>query len=228
MFAASVGLRAGSTRVGGGRCHTAGVWDAIRLVLNFVELREIAGVDAIIYAVLALIGTGLFLLRLGLGLIFGIGEELDFDADLGDGGDFGLLSFLSITAFIMGTGWMGLVAQLDWRLSDPVSALLAVGFGGAMMLLSAGLLFGMQKLAHEPTTDLQTAVGRTGTVYMTIPDGGGGKVRVDVSGTTMIREARGTPEAGRLSEFTDVRVSDVRDDGVLIVEPLVEQPESDV
>ncbi len=190
----------------------------LKYLFNFMELRELFGIDAMVYAVLAILGTVLFFLRLGLGLLFGIGDELDFDADMGDGSDFGLISVLSVTSFVMGAGWMGLVAQIDWGLSDGMSAVLSVGFGFAMMVLSASLLFGMQRLSYEPTTDLTTAVGRTGTVYMTIPQGGSGKVRVEVQGQTMIKPARTT--SGTIREFTDVTVTEIRDDGTFIVAPL--------
>lgn len=190
----------------------------LKYLLNFIELQELFGFDAVVYAALALLGTFLFAVRLGLGLAFGIGDELDFDADLTDGADFGLFSVLSISAFIMGAGWMGLIAQVDWGLSNTVSALLSVGFGSGMMVLAAALLFGMQLLKHEPTTDLNTAVGRTGQVYMTIPEGGAGQVRVEVQGQSMIRSARSL--AGELKEFTDITVVEVRDDGVFLVKPL--------
>ena len=63
-----------------------------------------------------------------------------------------------------------------------------------------------------------TAVGRTGQVYMTIPEqgNGAGQVRVSVSGRRMIVPAR--TEGPGLDAFTDIRVVSVRDDGVLIVE----------
>jgi len=192
--------------------------DFLRLLFDFVELRDLFGVDAVIYAILALVGTALFVLRLGLGLLFGIGDELDFDTDLDVDSDFGLWSVLSITAFIMGTGWMGLIAQVDWGLASGTAALLAVAFGVAMMLFAASMLFGMRRLAYEPKTDLTTAVGRTGTVYMSIPAGGAGKVRVAVQGQTRILDARS--DAGPLEAFSDIKVLRVRDDGVLVVGPL--------
>jgi hypothetical protein len=88
-----------------------------------------------------------------------------------------------------------------------------------MMLLASSLMFWMKKMAHEPKADRRTAVGRTGTVYMAIPAGGTGKVRVNVSGQSMTVDARSSG-SGAVESFTNVKVVDVRDDGVLIVEPL--------
>ncbi len=195
----------------------------LKLIFDFSQLHTLYGVDAVLYAALALVGTALFLLRLIGGLLFGLGDALDFDADLDAHGDFGLFSMLSMTAFLMGTGWMGLVAQVDWGIaSSGVVAVLSVGFGATMMLMAASLLFGMKRLAHEPHADPSTAIGRTGTVYMTVPPGGSGQVRVNVSGRSAILPARAadTHDGGDLPAFTDVRITAVRDDGTLLVEPL--------
>ena len=197
--------------------------DFLKLIFDFAQLHQLYGLDAVIYSILALLGTALFLLRLGLGLIFGLGDALDFDADLDAHSDFGLFSVLSVTAFLMGTGWMGLVAQVDWGIqSSGTVALLAVGFGTTMMLMAASMLFGMKRLAHEPQADPKSAIGRTGTVYMTIPAGAAGQVRVNVSGRSAILPARGDPDHSikdDLPAFTDVQITAVRDDGTLLVKP---------
>ena len=193
--------------------------DVLKLIFDFAELKSLFGVDAVLYAVLALVGTAVFVLRLGIGLVFGAGDDFDIDADLADGdAGFGLFSILSITAFLMGAGWMGLVAQIEWKLGNSSTAILSMGFGIAMMLLASSLMFWMRRMAHEPKADRRTAIGRTGTVYMTIPAGGTGKVRVNISGQSMTVDARAAGDA--LVSFTDVKVIDVRDDGVLVVEPL--------
>ena len=196
--------------------------DWIRLIFDFAELRSLFGYDAVVYAIFAIIGTALFVLRLGAGLIFGAGDGFDVDADAdlaeADGG-FGLLSVLSITGFLMGAGWMGLVSQVEWKLGDAASAMLSAGFGFAMMLLASSLMFWMKRMAHEPKADRRTAIGRTGTVYMAIPAGGTGKVRVNISGQSVTVDARSTGRAA-LESFTNVKVVAVRDDGVLMVEPL--------
>lgn len=193
--------------------------DVLKLIFDFAELKSLFGVDAVLYAVLALVGTALFVLRLGMGLVFGGGDDFDVDADLAEGdAGFGLFSVLSITGFLMGAGWMGLVAQIEWKLGNASTAILSMIFGFTMMLLASSLMFWMRRMAHEPKADRRTAIGRTGTVYMTIPAGGTGKVRVNISGQSMTVDARTNGDA--LVSFTDVKVVDVRDDGVLVVEPL--------
>jgi membrane protein implicated in regulation of membrane protease activity len=193
----------------------------LELLLDWQNLRLDFGVDAVIYAVMALAGTTLFLLRLIVSLLLG-GGGADFDADDLDhgGGGFPLISLLSLTAFFMGAGWMGLIARVDWGLGPTPAAFASGGFGFTLMLLSASLMFGARKLTQDVTYDTKTAVGRTGQVYMAIPPkgGGSGQVRVSVSGRSMIVNANSAGPA--LEAFTDVKVVDVRDDQTLIVEPV--------
>ncbi len=193
--------------------------DAIQFIFDWTELKNI-GIDAVVYSALALVGSLLFVVRLLLGFFmdFDGAGEIDIDSDIDGSASFSVFSFLSITAFLMGTGWMGLAARLDMELTATVSAIVAVGFGLVLMFGSAAGLYGVRQLAEEKTYDTKTAVGRNGTVYMTIPghNAGAGQVRVSISGRSMIVDAR-TP-GPELPAFTDITVQSARDDGVLIVE----------
>ncbi|MEM1212148.1 MAG: hypothetical protein AAGI68_07600 [Planctomycetota bacterium] len=194
-----------------------GIWDFAKLLFDFPKLSSF-GLDVPFYAGMALLGTSLFLLRLVLSLMLGIGGDVDFDVDLEDhGAGFGVFSILSITAFLMGAGWMGLLCRLGWELSPGPSAAVSGGTGIGFMLLAAAGLFLLAKLGHEVKADKATAVGRTGQVYMALPakGEGQGKVRVSISGRSMISEAVSTGEA--IESFAAVKVESVRDDGVLLV-----------
>lgn len=193
--------------------------DLISLLFDWNAMSAEVGLDAIFYAVLALVGTAIFIVRFTM-LSLGWGGDTDFD-DIGEHGT-GLpfFSLLSITAFMMGSGWMGLIARVDWELGPTLSAFLAIGFGGALMCLATVLLVGMRRLGHDVSYDVNTAVGRTATVYMTIPakGDGTGQVQVSVSGRSKVLPAGSTGPA--IDAFTSVRVVDVRDDNLLLVEPL--------
>lgn len=205
------------------------IWDVIFDLPSLIE----QGADAVIYFVMAGVGTLLFLLRLGFAM-FGGADGGDFDAgDMGHGdlgghdadGDasdasFRLLSVLSILAFFMGAGWMGLACRLDWGLSRFTSSVSSAGFGFAMMAAASGLAALTRKLNQEVEYDPKTAIGRTGRAYLTIPARGQGlgQVEVSVSGRRKILSAAST--GGRIKAFTDVRVTGARDDETLLVEPL--------
>ncbi len=197
--------------------------EVLKLLLEWGILRQNYGFDAVIYAGLAVAGTLLFMLRLGLMLILGIDGDLDLDADIGDidhGGGFSIFSILSITAFLMGAGWMGLVARVDWNLAATTSGVLSGGFGVALMLLASSLLFYAKKMTHEVKLDPSDAVGRVGTVYLQVPEKGAGtgQVRVTVQGQQKTMSAVSTGEA--IASFQDVKVVEARGDGVLVIEPL--------
>lgn len=194
----------------------SGVWD---MFTNWNEMAQLGG-DAVTYAVMAGVGTLLFVIRLVMAMFGGDGGDFDADVDAGTDASFTLFSLLSVMAFIMGTGWMGLAARIDWGLSRPVSVVIAVSFGVVMMFLASGLMFWTRKLNRTVTYDVKSAVGRTARVYMTIPakGAGQGKVQVSVSGRHMTVNAIST--GAEIPAFTDVRVVDTRDDETLIVGPI--------
>jgi hypothetical protein len=192
------------------------MWD---ILWNWSELVQLGG-DAVTYFLMAMVGTVLFLVRLVLGLFGGDSGDFDVDIDSGTDASFTLFSLLSVMAFIMGAGWMGLAARIDWGLSRPVAAVLSVSFGTLMMFVAAGMMRVMRRFTREVTYDVRTAVGRTARVYMTIPakGGGQGQVQVSVSGRLMTLSA--VSAGGELASFADVRVVGTRDDQTLVVAPL--------
>jgi len=200
------------------------MWD---LLFDFKGLLE-RGYDAAAYGVLAVVATLLFLIRLGLALFggdAGDGGDFDVDVDAHAGGDsdstFTLFSMLSILAFFMGAGWMGLAARLDWALGRLPSSLLATGFGLLMMVAASAMMYGVRRLNREVGYDLGTAMGRVGRVYLTVPakGAGHGQVEISVSGRKKILRAASAGPA--LEAFRDVRVVAVREeDETLVVEPL--------
>lgn len=191
---------------------------ALELFWDWSNLMALGG-DAVTYSAMALVGTVLFLLRLALAMFGDVLGDFEIDADTGTDASFTLFSLLSVMAFIMGTGWMGLACRFDWGLSRPVSVVIAVGFGALMMVLAAGLMYVTRSLNRTVTYDLQTAVGKTAQVYLAVParDAGHGQVQVTVSGRLMTLDA--VSDGPALDAFADVLVVDVRDDQTLVVAP---------
>lgn len=179
------------------------------------------GVDVVAYLIMALVGTVFFLLRLLMALFFGGDGDADGDlADMGDGDSaFSMFSILSILAFFMGAGWMGLTCRIDWGLSSVTAAMAATGFGLVLMLMASGLMAFARSLNQVVEYDLKTAVGHIASVYMSIPKRGEGrgKIKVTVSGRMKMMDAISSGPA--IQEFKSVKVLSVRDDGTFIVEP---------
>ena len=182
------------------------------------------GTDVVVYLVMALIGTTFFVLRILTALFFGdTGGDVDFDTGMDAAShtdaSFSFFSLLSILAFFMGAGWMGLTCRVDWSMGSFTSAMAASGFGFGMMLLASGLMAVARKLNQTIEYDLNTALGKTARVYMTIPPKGEGRgqIEVSVSGRRKIIDAISSGD--KISEFQTVKVIEIRDDGAMVVQP---------
>ncbi len=190
--------------------------------------------DATVYLLMGGVATLLFLIRLVMSM-FGsdAGGSGDFDlsipGDVDVGGDvahhadstsaFQFFSVLSITAFFMGAGWMGLAARSEWELSGPVSALLAIGFGVCMMLLASGLSYGVRRLSSERKYDAKSCIGVMGSVYARIPPKGQGRGQVTVNIHGAKRTVSASSTGPELAAFTNIRIVAVEQDGSVLVEP---------
>lgn len=178
------------------------------------------GTDVLVYLIMALVGTTFFVLRLLVALFFGGAGELDGGVEIHAHTDasFGLFSLLSILAFFMGAGWMGITCRIDWQMGSLASAAAAASFGFGLMILASGLMYFARKLDKTIEYDVNTAIGKSARVYMTIPKDGRGQVEVDISGRRKIMDAIG--QGDTIREFSSVKVVAIRDDQVLVVEPL--------
>jgi hypothetical protein len=192
------------------------------LLFDFGALLE-RGVDALAYGMMAIVASVLFLLRLGLSLFGGDSSDGgDLHADHGASSDasFELFSLLSILAFFMGAGWMGLACRLDWGLARLPSALAATAFGLLMMGLAAWMLAAVKRLNRDVGYDLATAVGKVGRVYLTIPEKGSGHGQVEITVSGRRKIVRAQSAGPKLDAFRDVRVVASRaEDETLVVEP---------
>jgi hypothetical protein len=191
----------------------------LKVVFDWSRIVD-TGPDAVVFFFMATVGTLLFMIRLALAMF--TGGDTDFDSSL-DGGDadtsFTFFSLLSILGFFMGAGWMGLACRFDFEMSGPLSAVTSAGFGFAMMILASALTYATRRLNRTIDYDVNTAVGRTGRVYLRIPERGTGhgQVQVTVSGRLKIMRALSTGPA--MEAFSDVVVESVDDDGTLVVRP---------
>lgn len=190
------------------------MWD---LIFSWPALVAL-GYDAVVYVVMAFVGTALFLIRLGFAYFGGDGGDLDVDADV-DGDAFSFLSVLSILGFFMGAGWMGLACRLDWGLGRLTSSLIAAGFGFAMMMAASAMSYYARRLDQTIEYDVKTAVGRTARVYLTIPEKGQGHGQVEVTVSGRKKIIRAVSNGPRLEAFSDVTIVAARDDETLVAGP---------
>jgi len=194
----------------------------LETLFNWAKLVSI-GPDAVAYFVMAVVGTVLFFIRLGITFFLG-GDGGDFDTDMDAGVDtdatFSFFSVGSILAFFMGAGWMGLACRVDWNLNGLATAFISSGFGFVMMLMASALMALTRKINATKDYDVKTAVGKVGRVYLNIPEKGEGhgQVEVTVSGRRKIMRAMSTGPA--IKSMSDIRVVEAREDETMVVEPL--------
>ncbi len=107
---------------------------------------------------------------------------------------FKLLSIRSILAFCMLFTWASAL-YLNTGEDIFIAMSYALVWGLAGMILVAAMFYLMRKLTETGTPRLSTSVGSTGSVYINIPSGGLGEVRVSVGGTVTVVKARGVDGA---------------------------------
>lgn len=167
-----------------------------------------------------LLGGTLFAVRLLLSVFSG-GDDLDAD-DFGTGGNgaqasFRILSFQGLSAFMTMFGLVGLALA-----GEGMPGVFAVGGGvvaGLLTIWVMGRMFvGIGKLESDGTIRLSRAIGVVGTVDLTIPPGGTGKARVIVQQRLRVYDAVSVATVP-LRTGAQIRVVDIRDGNVLVVEP---------
>lgn len=141
-----------------------------------------------IYWVIAIPASTLFIIQLVLTFI-GVDHDTDVTghSDLSVDGDSGIssqfFSFKSILAFFTVFSWTG-IACIDGGLSVFASIAISIIAGCIIVVVMAALFYYMSKLSDSGTLNINNAIHKTGTVYLTIPGKrkSMGKVQVKVQG----------------------------------------------
>lgn len=187
-------------------------WDSLTLALQ-------------VYYGIAIVATFVLFLQLLLAVFgFDLDADVDVDFDAGveghDGGT-GILSVRSVTAFMVGFGWGGVIA-IRQGLSVLSATAVALAAGGALMAAVVVLMRAVYGLRYSGSVDYKNAIGVVGNVYVPIPGAmaGPGQVEVLVQGRLAVVQAF-TRAPEKLPNHTRVRVVDTLDQQTLIVEPVV-------
>jgi membrane protein implicated in regulation of membrane protease activity len=174
----------------------------------------------------AIIGGFFVLIKLILQFIGGdthtdlsVDSDIDIDtahvdSDLG----FRLLSMHGLSAFFMMFGLVGLAFYRQSQMGAIISIIGAVAAGMVSVWVIGKLFQGAAKLQSSGTLKTADAVGSTGTVYLTIPEGGMGRVSLNFK--NRLREFNATEKNGSaVPTGTPIRVVQVNAN-VLVVETL--------
>jgi len=136
---------------------------------------------------IALLFSLLFLIQTILSFVGGDSSDTDAIGDSDDaiGGDDGVdtqyFTIKNLIAFFTMFGWAGIAAYSS-GMSKPVSIMIALFAGIAMVALMILLLRNVGKLKESGTMDINNAIGKLGETYLAIPEkrSGSGKVHVTI------------------------------------------------
>ena len=195
-------------------------------------LSGMSGIETM-FLICAVVGGILFLCRLVLQLMGGDTEVADdlpddipddvpddvaaADADIGDSDvSFRLISIQGIMAFLMIFGLVGLAVKQSTSGSDAQAIILASAGGLGVMVLQWKLMVYLLKLQSSGTLKIANAVGAEGTVYLTIPAGGTGQVRVIVQDQMRVFDAT-SADRTEIPTGEGIRVVSVASGSILVV-----------
>lgn len=177
-----------------------------------------------IYWGIALIASLIFVIMMALTFIGGDSDGLELETDAEIEADTGIgfqfITFKNLVGFFTIFGWSG-IACIDGGLSKPITVIISLISGLVMMSIMAAMFYYMKKLNHSGTLNYKNAIGAVGEVYLTIGANRSsiGKAHVRIQGALRELEAL-TDAQTSLKSGTVIKVKDVTDNGILIVEQL--------
>jgi hypothetical protein len=193
----------------------------------FVICAAVGGSVMLMQFLLTVIGLGGEALDVDLpdGIDADVDVDVDLDVDAGhDGGThvFSVLSFRTITAAMAFFGLGGLGAQsVGWGVLPTVvfAVLCALGALYAVFWLFQSL----RRFNADGTARIRGAVGRHGTVYITIPEylSGIGKIQLSLQNRTMEYLAQTSGE--QLPPGVKIVVTDIVTPDTVVVESVYEE-----
>ena len=174
-----------------------------------------------VFLACAALGGGAFLVRTLMQLI-GAGADHGDAAGVhhadGDAG-FRVLSFQGLAAFLMMFGLVGLALVRQSGVAAALALILAALAGVATVWVIARLFAFMGRLQSSGTINMWSAVGQEGSVYLTLPRGGLGKVEVVVQGRLGVFDAR-AEDGAELPTGSRISVVSVESGDVLVVQAI--------
>ena len=202
-------------------------WEALTLFQQiFICVAIPSTVLMVVQFVLTLIGMGDMASDSDVDVDVDTDVDVDFDdvtdaVDARDPFDYGiafrLFTLRGMISFLAVMGWTG-YALGDGSIGYAIAVTVSVIAGFLMMLAIAGLAYVFEKLQSNGNIQITNAIGKSGTVYLTVPKNREGKGKVNV----VVQECYGEYEAVSdenepLPFGTEVVVVAISGDNTLVV-----------
>lgn len=183
-----------------------------------------AGIDSGVekmYWIIAFPATLIFLIQTVMTFI---GGDVDADGDMDmhhdgdlDGAGFHVLTLKNLVAFFSIFSWTG-IAMTQAGINPFLTGFVSLIAGTAMMLIMASLFYFMSKLTDNGTLNMNNAIGKVGTVYLTIAANKQreGKIQIKIQSSLQTLNAL-TEDSEDIKSGSLVEVVDVINDNILIV-----------
>lgn len=149
------------------------------------------------------------------------GLNADFSGDMAasDHDSFQLFSVRNLINFLLSFSWTGITL---YNTIENTTVLILISFliGAAFVALFFFVMKALHRLSEDNTFKLANAIGKTASVYISIPANkkGAGKVQVSVNGS--IHEIEAITENEKLDSGTMVRINEIINNNLLLVEKL--------
>ena len=173
-----------------------------------------------VYWIIAIPFTLIFLIMMVMTLLGGDLDSADMDVDMEMDSDTGIgfqyLSIKNLVGFFTIFGWTGIACLASGK-SMAFTVIVSVLAGLLMMTIMSTIVYLMGKLTEQGNLNLQNAIGKIATAYLTIPAErkGMGKIQVKVQGFRTLDAI--TDEKEDIKTGAVVEVVDVINNQVLLV-----------
>ena len=163
----------------------------------------------------AILGSTVLVFQLVAGFI-GLEHGHAHDGHFGDGASEGL-NLLSVRSIAAGIAFFGLVGLMAASLGTALAFVSAIVGGTVAMVAVAALIKTFGRLERDATLSLSSAVGTTGSVYLSIPARREGAGKVHLTVQNRLVELRAVTDEDDLATGTGILVVDVDGTDTVVV-----------
>ena len=163
----------------------------------------------------AILGGTVLVFQLVAGFI-GLEYGHSHDGHFGDGASEGL-NLLSVRSISAGLAFFGLIGMAMGSFGSVVSLTSGLVGGGVAMVSVAALIKAFGRLEHDGTLSLSSAVGTTGSVYLSIPGRREGVGKVHLTVQNRLVECRAVTDEDGIPTGTGILVVDMDGNDTVVV-----------
>ena len=180
-------------------------------------MSEIISLENILWTI-AVFSTVFYVLKLLVVMLVGgdIEVDADFDSITEVETSFTFLSVQSVLAFLMGFGWCGISAMIQFKLPWVITMFIAFIAGMLCMFVSAYLMFSIKKLNKKVIIELKELEGKEGKAYTTFEPKSGGQIEINLNNKLTILNAESLSDE-KIEAFSQIKVEKVENNIVYIV-----------